>query len=127
MTAFWGAGLPEVLGDLHDILADILKPALRQEDFDDEKKVILEEIAMYDDQPFWVLYESAMEHYYGTHPLGHRVLGTNQTIRDMERDALETYFNQRYSTDNTIVVLAGKVDLDAMVERTEAALETLLQ
>jgi predicted Zn-dependent peptidase len=120
MTAFWGAGLPEVLGDLHDILADILKPALRQEDFDDEKKVILEEIAMYDDQPFWVLYESAMEHYYGTHPLGHRVLGTNQTIRDMERDALETYFNQRYSADNTIVVLAGKVDFDAMVERIES-------
>ena len=75
MTAFWGAGLPEVLCDVHDIVADILRPALRQDDFDNEKKVILEEIAMYDDQPFWVLYESAMEQYYGTSSLGHRVLG----------------------------------------------------
>ena len=50
MTAFWGAGLPEVLGDIHDTLVEILRPALRQEDFDNEKKVILEEIAMYDDQ-----------------------------------------------------------------------------
>ena len=109
--------MPEVLGDLHDILADILKPALRQEDFDSEKKVILEEIAMYDDQPFWVLYENAMEHYYGEHPLGHRVLGTTQTIHDMQRDSLETYFNQRYSADNMIVALVGNVNFEAMVDR----------
>ena len=36
MTAFWGVGLPEVLGDIQGILADILRPALRQLDFDDE-------------------------------------------------------------------------------------------
>lgn len=120
MTAFWGAGLPEVFENLHDVLADILKPALRQVDFDNEKKVILEEIAMYEDQPFWVLYENAMEHYYGEHPLGHRVLGTNQTIHDMQRDSLETYFNQRYSADNMIVALAGNVDFEAMVERIQS-------
>ena len=55
MTAFWGASLPESIVEVHDILADILRPALRQEDFDAEKSVILEEIAMYDDQPIWVL------------------------------------------------------------------------
>ena len=37
MTAYWGAGLPEVLGELQDTLAEILKPSLRQEDFDNEK------------------------------------------------------------------------------------------
>lgn len=120
MTAYWGTGLPEIFGDLHDILADILKPALRQEDFDSEKKVILEEIAMYDDQPFWVLYENAMEHYYGKHSLGHRVLGTNQTIHDMQRESLETYFSQRYSADNMIVAMAGNVDFEAMVDRIDA-------
>ena len=86
MTAFWGAGLPEVLSDIHNTLADILRPSLRQQDFDDEKKVIVEEIAMYDDQAFWVLYESAMEQYYGKSPLGHRVLGTPETIDHMQRD-----------------------------------------
>jgi predicted Zn-dependent peptidase len=120
MTAFWGAGLPGVLGDIHNTLADILRPSLRQQDFDNEKKVIIEEIAMYDDQPFWVLYESAMEQYYGKSPLGHRVLGTPETIQKMKRDELAEYFNDRYSADNTIVALAGNVDFDAMVERIQS-------
>jgi predicted Zn-dependent peptidase len=120
MTAYWGAGLPEVLGSIHRTFADILRPSLCQEDFDNEKKVILEEIAMYDDQPFWVLYESAMEQYYGDSPLGHRVLGTPETINNMKRDELAGYFSDRYSADNTTVVLAGKLDFDAMVEQIQA-------
>ena len=44
------------------------------------KGVILEEIAMYDDQPFWVLFEQGLERYFGGHPLAHRVLGTKQTV-----------------------------------------------
>jgi predicted Zn-dependent peptidase len=120
MTAFWGAGLPEVLGSIHGTLADILRPSLRQEDFDNEKKVILEEIAMYDDQPFWVLYESAMEQYYGNSPLGHRVLGTPKTINNMKRDELAGYFSDRYSADNTTVVLSGKLDFDVMVEQIQS-------
>ena len=57
MTAYWIHLLPEHLGRGISVLADILRPALRQSDFDSEKQVILEEIAMYEDQPFWVLYE----------------------------------------------------------------------
>lgn len=120
MTAFWGAGLPEVLVDIHDILATILRPALRQKDFDDEKKVIIEEIAMYDDQPFWVLYEHTMEHYYGKHPLGHRVLGTNETIHSMKREELLSYFNHRYSADNTIIAITGKLDFERMVDQIQS-------
>ena len=120
MTAFWGAGLPEVLGEIHDTVAEILRPALRQKDFDNEKKVILEEIAMYDDQPFWVLYECAMEQYYGKSPLGHRVLGTPESITKMQRDELAEYFSNRYSADNTTVVLAGKLDFEEMVNRIQS-------
>ena len=116
MTAFWGASLPESIVEVHDILADILRPALRQEDFDAEKNVILEEIAMYEDQPFWVLYEQAMEQYYGSHPLGFRVLGTLETIKNMQRDSMQEYFDHRYSADNTIITMTGNIDFDAMVE-----------
>ena len=119
MTAFWGACMPEVLGDVHDVLTDILRPSLRQEDFDAEKGVILEEIAMYDDQPFWVLYEKALETYFANQSVGHRVLGTNETIKAMQRDELAAYFEHRYSADNTIVALAGNVDFDDMVARIE--------
>ena len=119
MTAFWGASLPESIYEVHDILADILRPSLRQTDFDTEKHVILEEIAMYNDQPFWVLYEQAMEQYYGDHPLGHRVLGTPETITNMQRDMMQTYFDQRYSSDNTIVAMTGNMQFDEMVCRIE--------
>lgn len=120
MTAFWGAGLPEVLCDIHGTLADILRPSLRQTDFDNEKKVIIEEIAMYDDQPFWVLYESAMEQYYGGSSLGYRVLGTPETIHEMQRDELKGYFTNRYSADNTTVVLAGNLDFESMVDKIQS-------
>ena len=58
-----------------DILADILRPSLRTEDFDTEKKVILEEIGMYEDQPGSVACDHARRLYFGPHPLGNSVLG----------------------------------------------------
>ena len=116
MTAFYAHCLPEHLDRAEEILADILRPALRQEDFDDEKSVILEEIAMYRDYPFWALYEQAIEVYYGPHPLGHRVLGTEQTVGDLDRPQMADYFNERYSADNTTIALAGPLDFDAVVQ-----------
>ncbi len=117
LTCFHATVLPEHLTQAADILGDILRPALRQEDFDTEKSVILEEIAMYKDHPFWVLYERAMEEYYGEHPLAHRVLGTDQTITDLSRDQMQTYFDDRYSSDNTVIALAGRLDFDACVKQ----------
>ncbi len=121
MTAFWAHALPESLPRATEVLADILRPALRQRDFDDEKSVIIEEIAMYDDQPFWVLYERTLERYYRTHPLSHRVLGTRDTIEAMQRDQMVEYFRQRYSADNTTVALAGRLDFEAVVEQLRDA------
>lgn len=117
MTAFYAHCLPEHLPRAEEILSDIMRPALRQDDFDAEKNVILEEIAMYQDNPFWVLYEKAMEEYYGEHPLSHRVLGTPETIQNLSRDQMLDYFENRYSADNTVVSLTGAIDFDAMVDR----------
>jgi predicted Zn-dependent peptidase len=117
MTAYYAHVLPEHLFSATEILADILRPALRDKDFNEERGVILEEIAMYQDQPFWVLYERAMELFYGSHPLAHRVLGTKESIQRLERDDMAAYFRNRYSADNTTVAIAGRVDFDAFVER----------
>ncbi|MAT82261.1 MAG: peptidase M16 [Phycisphaerae bacterium] len=118
-TAFHVHCLPEHLTRASDILSDIMRPALRESDFDDEKNVILEEIAMYDDQPFWRLYERASEVYYGDHPLSHRVLGTKQSITDLRCDRMKAYFDHRYSADNTVVAMAGKLDFEEMVASLE--------
>lgn len=131
MTCFYATVLPDrLLGDggANEILGDMLRPALRQEDFDTEKNVILEEIAMYDDNPFFVLYEHALEQHYAgegassKHALGHRVLGTKQSIADLTSAQMREYFETRYSADNTVIALAGKVDFDQAVK--EIALQT---
>lgn len=119
MTCFYAGVIPEYLPKAVDVLADILRPAIRQDDFDTEKNVILEEIAMYKDNPFWQLYETAMEHYYGSHPLAHRVLGTDDTIKSLTRDQMKGYFDHRYSADNTVISLAGKLDFDQYVREIE--------
>lgn len=115
MTCFYAHVLPESLKVAAELLARMLRPALRQDDFDREKSVILEEIAMYRDEPYWVLYEAAMERHFRGHGMGHRVLGTPETITALTRDQMRAYFDNRYSADNTIVALAGRVDFGEAV------------
>src|SRR5437588_6676292 len=69
-TVFHACLLPEYLPQAVDVLADILRPSLRTEDFDMEKKVIIEEINMYEDQPMWSAYDHAKRVYFAIHRLG---------------------------------------------------------
>ncbi|MBL0922619.1 MAG: insulinase family protein [Phycisphaerales bacterium] len=120
VTCFYAQVLPERLDAASEILADILRPALRDDDFTTEKGVILEEIAMYKDQPFWTLYERAMEEHYAAHPLAHRVLGTTGTVGALTSSQMREYFTSRYSADNTTLALAGRLDFDHAVRHIEA-------
>src|SRR5262249_13819776 len=72
--------LPEYLPKSFDVLADILRPTLKEDDFETEKKVIIEEIRMYLDNPMSVAYEAAKAAHFGPHPLGQSILGTVESI-----------------------------------------------
>jgi len=76
---------------------------------------------MYEDRPFWVAYEAAMEQFFGDHPLGYRVLGTNDTIEKLQRDQMMAYFKQRYSPNNMVVSMTGKVDFSRCVDQIAEA------
>jgi len=117
MTAYFATGLPEALLPATEILADILRPALRAADFEEERGVILEEIAMYDDQPPWVLLEALQDRFYRGHPLGHRILGTRETISALPVESMRRYLLERYAADSIAVAAAGRVDFDALVEQ----------
>ncbi len=117
MTCFYAHVLPERMPQAAELLSKMMRPALRDDDFDREKGVILEEIAMYKDEPFWVLFEEAMQQHFRAHRMGHRVLGTDQTIKAMTSGAMRGYFENRYSADNTVVALAGRVDFDRTAEQ----------
>lgn len=123
ITCFYATVLPEHLHETVDLLGRLMRPALRKEDFDTEKGVILEEIAMYKDNPFWVLYEACIEKHFGDHPLAHRVLGTDRTITDLLRDQMQEYFSRRYSSDNTTVALAGRMDFPRVVSEIQRVCE----
>ena len=119
MTVYYGAVLPEFQGRLLDLLADMLHPSLRQDDFDTEKKVILEEIAMYQDRPNRVAYELARETYHHGHPLGNSVLGSTESISALERDQMQAYFDRRYAANNVTLTLVGNYDWEAAVADAE--------
>jgi len=107
-TVFYAAILPEYLPETVDILADILRPSLRAEDFDMEKKVIIEEIGMYEDQPMWSAYDAAKRAHFAGHPLANSILGSVESIKSLKRDQMHAYFKRRYVAPNITVVAAGR-------------------
>jgi predicted Zn-dependent peptidase len=118
-TVFYAAILPEYLSQAVDILADILRPSLRVDDFEMEKNVIIEEIGMYEDQPGWSAYDRAKRAFFGTHPLGKSILGTPESIRALSRDQMHAYFKRRYVAPNITAVAAGNFDWPTFVKLVE--------
>jgi predicted Zn-dependent peptidase len=114
-TVFYASVLPEFQPRIVDLLADILRPSLREEDFDLEKKVILDEIALYDDQPHFRVYEKLMAEHFRGHPLGHSILGTRESVGALTRRDMLGYFGDRYRAGNVTAVAAGNVDFDRFV------------
>lgn len=116
-TAYYASVLPEYQEASVDILADILRPSLRPDDFDMEKKVILEEIQMYLDQPPFGMDDRIKQLHMGRHPLARSVLGTSESVGGLTPTQMRDYFSSRYAADNVFVAAAGKVDFDALVEQ----------
>jgi predicted Zn-dependent peptidase len=114
-TVFYAAVLPEYQEASVELLADILRPSLREEDFNTEKQVILEEIRMYEDQPPFGADEKCRALHYGSHPLGRSVLGTEASVSALPVDAMRGYFERRYSPGNIVLAGAGRIDFDALV------------
>jgi predicted Zn-dependent peptidase len=114
-TVFYAAILPEYIPQAVDILADILRPSLRVDDFEMEKNVIIEEIGMYEDQPTWSAYDHAKRAYFADHPLGNSILGTPESIRALGRDQMHAYFERRYVAPNITAVAAGNFDWERFV------------
>lgn len=116
-TVYHGAVLPEFGPRLLELLTDMMRPALRQEDFDTEKQVILEEIALYADRPQFMAYDWARERYFRGHGLGNSVLGTVESIEALTREQMADYHARRYSPSNMVLALAGQLDWEATLEQ----------
>ena len=114
-TVYYARVLPEYQSRASDLLSDIMRPSLRDEDFEMEKQVIIEEIAKYEDQPPFGAFEKCMRAHFGEHPLGRSVLGTAETVGSLTSEQMRSYFEQRYSPGNIVLVASGNVDFEQLV------------
>src|SRR3954451_15139045 len=115
MTAYYANMLPEFTESAIEHLSHLLRPAIRDKDFDTEKKVILEEIAMYLDDPGHRVYEKLMEVHFGHHPLAASILGSADSIKNLKRDQMAGYVRKRYGPGNMVLSVTGQLDFNQVV------------
>ena len=119
VTTFHAAVLPEYLPQTFELLAAVMTPSLRKEDFDIEKQVILEEIFMYKDQPSWVVYDNLMEFHFKGHPLSSSILGTAESITALTVEQMRQYFADHYQAGNITLAVAGNTTWDEVLKLAE--------
>jgi predicted Zn-dependent peptidase len=106
----------DVVSDL--ITSSIVKPA----DVDSERSVVLEEIAMRDDDPSDLIHDLFLETMYGDTKLGRPILGTVDSIKGMSRNAVFNYYKKKYQPADLVVAVAGNVKHKQVTKMVEAAL-----
>jgi predicted Zn-dependent peptidase len=107
-----------------DVIADMLTSSvLDAEEFDNERGVILEELAMADDDPSDVTSERFFEAVFGGHPLGRPIGGSPETITAVTRDAVWNHYRANYRAQDVVITVAGAVDHDLLVAEVTAALK----
>ena len=85
-----------------------------------EKKVIIEEINKYDDEPPFGAHEKGMAAYFGSHPLGKSILGSASSVGALTPEQMRAYFERRYAPNNMTLVATGNVDFARMLQLAEA-------
>lgn len=118
-TFYFGWVRVEDLERQIELLADMMRSTIPPEEFEMEKKVILEEIAMSADQIDRCVYDLLHDRIYGGHALSWPVLGTTESISRLTRDELHGYFQDRYHPANMILLIAGNVDPDESIRIAE--------
>lgn len=119
-TVYYGVVTADNQRPFQELLSDMLRPSLDKAEFDTEKKVILEEIALYQDRPTHYLFEKAYGDYFGSHPAGNSVLGTTESVSAITRDQMQDYFSRRYRPSAVACVCAGNFAWDAFVKNAES-------
>lgn len=111
-TAYFAQVLPEHLRPVIELLAEMIDPALGDDDFATEKQVILEEIEMYADRPEFLLFEALFEERFRGHGLAGRILGTRASIAALTPEAMRAYHRERYRSANLVLAVAGRCTAD---------------
>jgi predicted Zn-dependent peptidase len=103
-----------------DVLQDmVLRPAYP--DIESERQVVIEEIAMYEDEPQDKVHDVLAEAVFGDHPLGRPIIGRAEVVSSVPVPEIATWHDGRYVAGNMVVAAAGNVEHDRIVELVESA------
>jgi predicted Zn-dependent peptidase len=118
-TSVYARVIDEHLTDAFDVMADmVFRPALK--DVDSERAVILEEIAMYEDDPQEKVFDVLGAAVFADHPLGRAIIGRAPVIAETPVDEIARFHSERYASSNVVIAAAGAIDHDRLVELAAA-------
>ncbi|MEA2351284.1 MAG: hypothetical protein QOG86_2225 [Thermoleophilaceae bacterium] len=119
-TSVYSRFLDQHLEEAFDVLADmVLRPSYP--DIDSERQVVIEEIAMYEDEPSDKVHDVLSAAIFGDHPLGRPIIGSADVISSVPVPEIAAYHDACYTGSNVVVAAAGNVDHGRLVELVEAA------
>jgi predicted Zn-dependent peptidase len=110
--------LPMAIDVVSDLITSSIVTAL---DVDAERKVVLEEIAMRDDDPSDLVHDLFSDTYYGDTPIGRPILGTVDSIQGMSRNTVFNYYKKKYLPQDLVVAVAGNIKHKRVVAMVEEA------
>ena len=123
-TTVYARMLDTHLPEAFEVIADMIwRPAFR--DVDPERQVVLEEIAMYEDDPQDTVFDVLGEAVFGDHPLGRGIIGRAPVVADTPVDTIRAFHAHRYLPENVVIAAAGSVDHDRVVELAQRTLGEL--
>lgn len=126
-TCFYANVLASDLPLAVTLLADLVTDATNTAaDLESERTVVLEEIAMRDDEPADAVHDLFAETLFGDTPLGRSVLGTVESIEGLTRADVDGWYRQRYALPSMVVTAAGRVDHQQVLDLVAAAFGTRL-
>jgi predicted Zn-dependent peptidase len=118
-TSLYARVIDAHLADAFDVMSEMVwRPAFR--DVDAEREVILEEIAMYEDDPQDKVFDVLGQAVFGEHPLGRSIIGRAEVVAGTPVDAIRAFHAARYVPRNVVIAAAGAVDHETLVELAAA-------
>ena len=104
-----------------DVMAEMVaQPLLTADDLANEREIVIEEIAMYEDDPDDLVHDLLADAVFGPHPLGRPVIGTRESVGGADADALRRFHAERYAPSDIVIAAAGAIaheDIVALAER----------
>jgi predicted Zn-dependent peptidase len=121
-TCFYARVLDEDLPLAVDVVSDmVLHSVIHDDDVESEREVILEEIAMHDDDPSDVVHDAFSEALFGDSPLGRPVIGSVASVASLSRRSVERWYRSRYALPSMVVSAAGGVEHARLVRLVRKA------